>query len=532
MAKSNKRIRKKRIKDLQTSFSFDDGLNGGNAPSSECPPCHESFQHSVIDPVIDLAIEERGIDGHGINRLDVDECNVDRCNVNRCSEEILTMSGEHGNNADDMKEGEAQAVEDKKVEGEALVDPACSVQVTESAEPVDRDYGHEPIGARIKVIGVGGGGGNAVNNMIRSGLTGVEFIAANTDAQALQSSEAPIKLQIGTRLTKGLGAGANPEIGLAAAKESTDEIRRVLSGSDMVFVTAGMGGGTGGGGASVVASIAREVGALTVGVVTKPFLFEGKRRGSNAETGISALSKEVDTLITIPNQRLLAVAGRNTSLLDTFKKADDVLFHAVKGISDLILFEGLVNVDFADVKAVMSEMGLAMMGSGEGTGENRAIEAAEKAISSPLLEDISIHGARGILINVTAGPDVTLQEINEAAELIHAESHEDANIIWGMVIDPEIGDLVRVTVIATGFGDAQLRHTGVSARGGAMFGGDGISGNASKGEKKLDIPTFSRRQTPEEEARNKLKRISVDAVVASEESDRYEIPTFLRRQVD
>ncbi|MCL4150723.1 UNVERIFIED_CONTAM: hypothetical protein GTU68_065688, partial [Idotea baltica] len=242
--------------------------------------------------------------------------------------------------------------------------------------------------------------------MIRSGLTGVEFMVANTDVQALNSSEAPVKLQVGTKLTRGLGAGANPTVGEAAAEESIDEIREKLEGADMVFITAGMGGGTGGGGASVIARVAKEVGALTVGVVTKPFLFEGKRRTSNADLGMEALKREVDTLITIPNQRLLSVAGRNSTLLDTFRKADDVLYQAVKGISDLILFEGLVNVDFADVKSVMSEMGMAMMGSGEGNGENRAIEAAEKAISSPLLEDVSIHGARGILINVTAGEDV------------------------------------------------------------------------------------------------------------------------------
>ncbi|MCB0359264.1 MAG: cell division protein FtsZ, partial [Bdellovibrionales bacterium] len=243
----------------------------------------------------------------------------------------------------------------------------------------NRDFSKEPMGARIKVFGIGGGGNNAVNNMIRSGLQGVEFIAANTDSQALRSSDAEVKLQLGHELTKGLGAGANPEVGEAAAHESAEQIREALDGADMVFVTAGMGGGTGGGGASVVASIARELGALTVGVVTKPFLFEGKRRGSNAESGIESLKREVDTLITIPNQRLLSIAGRNTTLLDTFRKADDVLFQAVKGISDLILFEGLVNVDFADVKAVMSEMGMAMMGSGEGNGENRAVDAAEKA---------------------------------------------------------------------------------------------------------------------------------------------------------
>ncbi|MCC6933524.1 MAG: cell division protein FtsZ [Deltaproteobacteria bacterium] len=400
------------------------------------------------------------------------------------------------------------------------------VELTADQEVIDegRDYYAEPMGARIKVIGVGGGGGNAVNNMIRSGLKGVEFIAANTDAQALRSSSAESKLQLGLRLTKGLGAGANPEIGQEAARESMEEIRKMIRGADMVFVTAGMGGGTGGGGASIIASVARELGALTVGVVTKPFLFEGKRRMNNADSGITALAKEVDTLITIPNQRLLSVAGRNMSLLDTFKKADEVLFQAVKGISDLILNEGLVNVDFADVKAVMSEMGLAMMGSGEGRGENRAIEAAEKAISSPLLEDVSINGARGILINVTAGPDVTLQEINEAAELIHSEAHEDANIIWGMVIDENMKDMVRVTVIATGFGDGQHRTVSIPA---ATFSPT----DAKVAEKRLDTPAFARRAKTESEELAKLKKMSV-AASASDDEGKYEIPTFLRRQVD
>ena len=394
-----------------------------------------------------------------------------------------------------------------------------------------RDYAVEPIGARIKVIGIGGGGSNAVNNMIRSGLKGVEFITANTDIQSLRSSLSEIKVQLGKNCTKGLGAGANPEMGESGARESADEIREVLSGADMVFITAGLGGGTGTGAASVVAQIAKELGALTVGVVTKPFLFEGKRRMSNADLGMQNLKREVDTLITIPNQRLLSIAGRNTTLLDCFRRADDVLFQAVKGISDLILFEGLVNVDFADVKAVMSEMGMAMMGSGEGEGENRAVEAAEKAISSPLLEDISIHGARGILINVTAGQDVTLQEINEAAELIHQEAHEDANIIWGMVIDPDMKDMVRVTVIATGFGDEDRRMVSVPSS--AMSTGPQL--DASGYDKKLDIPTFSRNKLKEPTAPAatdtlKLKKVSVAPV--SEEEDKYEIPTFLRRQVD
>lgn len=388
---------------------------------------------------------------------------------------------------------------------------------------------NSPIGARIKVIGIGGGGCNAVNNMMRSGLKGVDFITANTDNQALRSTNAEVKLQLGQQLTRGLGAGANPSIGEGAARESEKEIREALQGADMVFVTAGMGGGTGSGAAPIAAQIAKEMGALTVGVVTKPFLFEGKRRMTSAEAAIDALKREVDTLITIPNQRLLAVAGRNTSLLDTFRKADDVLYQAVKGISDLILFEGLVNVDFADVKAVMSEMGMAMMGSGEGNGENRAVEAAEKAISSPLLEDISISGARGILINVTAGPDVTLQEINEAAELIHQEAHEDANIIWGMVIDEEMEDKVRVTVIATGFGDTIGKMRSATNFSSAQPLASQVE--SSTFEKRLDIPAYQRKQregTPVDPT--KMKKVAV--LSSSEEEDKFEIPTFLRRQAD
>lgn len=378
--------------------------------------------------------------------------------------------------------------------------------------------------ANIKVFGIGGAGLNAVNNMIRGGLGGVEFFAANTDAQALASSEAKNKIQLGDEITKGLGAGADPDIGYAAAKESMELIRKALDGADMAFITAGMGGGTGTLGSSVVAEIAKELGCLTVGVVTKPFLFEGKRRMRNADRGIEELRRHVDTLITIPNQRLLSVAGRNTSLLDTFRRADDILYQAVKGISDLIIFEGLVNVDFADVRAVMSEMGMAMMGTGESSGENRAIEAAEKAVSSPLLEDISIHGARGVLINVTASPDVTLQEVNEAAELIHAEAHEDANIIWGMVIDPELEDKVRVTVIATGFGDrlgddSTITMTQVSG-----------TKEAIPSQERLEVPTFARKNQGTNGEVIKLKKLSV--LSSSEDEEKYEIPTFLRKQVD
>ena len=381
--------------------------------------------------------------------------------------------------------------------------------------------------AYIKVFGIGGAGVNAVNNMIDSGLDGVEFFAANTDAQALASSKAPNKLQIGQEITKGLGAGADPDVGQAAAQESEEEIRKSLQGADMVFITAGLGGGTGTLGSSVVARIAKELGCLTVGVVTKPFVFEGKRRMKNAERGMAELAGQVDTLITIPNQRLLSVAGRNTSLLDTFRKADDILYQAVKGISDLIFFEGLVNVDFADVRAVMSEMGMAMMGTGEGVGDNRAIEAAEKAISSPLLEDISIHGARGVLINVTASPDVTLQEVNEAAELIHAEADENANIIWGMVIDPEAQDRVRVTVIATGFGIPL--EDGVEISKSSILTGGRAAGRSPLATSAEISSTRSGKESGSSDV-IRLKKLPV--LSSAEDQEKYEIPTFLRKQAD
>ena len=422
-------------------------------------------------------------------------------------------------------------VEEKILVAAEQEQPVQSTKVERSSMS-GSDHLKEPIGAKIKVIGIGGAGCNAVNNMIRSGLKGVEFITANTDSQALGSTSAEKKLQLGLQLTRGLGAGANPAIGEGAAKESEKEIRQALEGADMVFVTAGMGGGTGSGAAPIAAQIAKEMGILTVGVVTKPFLFEGKKRMNSAETAIDSLKREVDTLITIPNQRLLAVAGRNTTLIDTFRKADDVLYQAVKGISDLILFEGLVNVDFADVKAVMSEMGMAMMGSGEGVGENRAVEAAEKAISSPLLEDISISGAKGILINVTAGPDVTLQEINEAAELIHQEAHDEANIIWGMVIDETMQDRVRVTVIATGFGDAlnKGRTLGAYQSGSYQPVPQTLSKQVetSTYEKRLEVPAYQRRNKDMSDTAVKKGAM----IGAGEEEDKYEIPTFLRRQAD
>jgi cell division protein FtsZ len=308
-------------------------------------------------------------------------------------------------------------------------------------------------GARIKVVGVGGAGGNAVNTMIAAGLPGVEFISANTDAQALKTNLAALKMQLGDKLTRGLGAGGNPEVGKRAALEDVEQLAEYLSGADMVFVTAGMGGGTGTGAAPVVAKVAKELGCLTVGVVTKPFLFEGKQRTRRAEEGLRELKASVDTLITIPNQRLLAVAGRNASIVESFKKVDDILLQAVRGIADLITVNGLINLDFADVRAIMAEMGMAMMGAAVASGDNRAAEAAQRAISSPLLEEVAIKGARGVLINITGGPDLSLHEVNEAATLIQEEADDDANIIFGAVIDESMGDELRITVIATGFGD-------------------------------------------------------------------------------
>ena len=307
-------------------------------------------------------------------------------------------------------------------------------------------------GANIKVIGIGGGGGNAVQTMIEGGLSGVQFVVANTDRQALAANKAEGKINLGRELTKGLGAGANPEIGRRAAIESYNDIVAQLEGSDMVFVTAGMGGGTGTGGAPVVAKIAKELGALTIGVVTKPFIFEGKKRKKHADDGIRELQENVDTLIVIPNQKLLTVSSERTPLLETFRKADQVLLHAVKGISDLINIRGLINLDFADIRTVMQAKGMAIMGSGLAAGDNRAVEAATQAISSPLLENICIDGATGIVINVTGGPDLTLWEVNEASTLITEAAHPDAEIIFGAIIDESMGDNVSVTVIATGFG--------------------------------------------------------------------------------
>jgi cell division protein FtsZ len=315
--------------------------------------------------------------------------------------------------------------------------------------------------ARIKVIGCGGSGGNAVNTMINFGLEGVEFIVVNTDAQALNGNAAPTKLNIGGAVTRGLGAGADPERGRKAAMEDHQRIKELISGADMVFVCAGMGGGTGTGAAPVIAQLAREEGALTVGVVTKPFLFEGRQRSRRAELGLAQLTEHVDTLITIPNQKLLMLGEEDLSFIDAFRKADEVLFQAVKGISDLITQNGIVNVDFADVKTVMASMGRALMGTGIAKGNNRARLAAEMAISSPLLDDISVDGATGVLINIVGGPDLKMREIQEAASLVQEQAHEDANIIFGASIDEALGENVKVTVIATGFEQVE-RMAGLS----------------------------------------------------------------------
>ena len=319
-------------------------------------------------------------------------------------------------------------------------------------------------GARIKVVGVGGGGSNAVSRMVQSGFDGVEFIVANTDLQALQVNPAPVKIQIGAKLTKGLGAGADPDVGREAALEDTDKLIQALDGADMVFVTTGLGGGTGTGAAPVIASLASELGALTIAVVTKPFKFEGRRRQVQAEAGLEALRECVDTVITIPNERLLSIIERHTTLNDSFMTADDVLRQAIQGISDLILVPGMINLDFADVKTIMAGMGIAMMGTGVAEGENRSIDAARKAISSPLLEGASVDGARGVIINVTGGPDLSLLEVSEASTIIQEAAHEDANIIFGAVIDPNVSGRLKITVIATGFDRAgSTRHVPAAA---------------------------------------------------------------------
>jgi cell division protein FtsZ len=405
--------------------------------------------------------------------------------------------------------------------------------------------------ARLKVIGVGGGGGNAVNRMIGAGLDGVEFIVANTDLQALRANRAPNKLQIGSKLTKGLGAGADPNIGRSAALEDTERIIQLLDGADMVFVTTGLGGGTGTGAAPVIASLAAELGALTIAVVTKPFKFEGRKRQLQAERGLETLRESVDTIITIPNERLLSIIDRTTPLVEAFATADDVLQQAIQGISDLILVPGLINLDFADVKTIMSGMGLAMMGTGVAEGQDRAIEAARKAISSPLLEGASVNGARGVIINVTGGPDLSLIEVSEASSIVQEAADEDANIIFGAVLDPALTGRVKITVIATGFGNTQPVRSSAST----LQTPVDMTPYTDAGRSRLEAASapqagerlMLRRQAPRRrvvempiasagpsEATSPLSMMSADveglAAVPDDAQTAFDVPAFLRRQ--
>ncbi|MEC8995041.1 MAG: cell division protein FtsZ [Pseudomonadota bacterium] len=375
-----------------------------------------------------------------------------------------------------------------------------------------------PQSAVIKVIGVGGGGGNAVHHMITNQVDGVEFICANTDAQALNNLKTKKILQMGSNITKGLGAGANPEIGRQAAIEDRDEIADILSGGDMVFITAGMGGGTGTGATPIVAEVAKEMGILTVAVVTKPFPFEGKKRATIAEKGIAELSEHVDSLITIPNEKLLDVLGKEASLLEAFKAANDVLLGAVKGIADLIMHPGHINVDFADVKTVMSEMGMAMMGTGFACGEDRAREASESAIRSPLLEDVNLQGARGILVNITAGENLSLGEFSEVGDTIEEFASDDATVVVGTVIDPDLDEEMRVTVVATGLGSQHGRPMKVV---------DNTEVTAVTDYSELDRPAIMRNQ----EAADRT-HVTAKAVDTGADMDYLDIPAFLRRQAD
>mgnify|MGYP000625064285 CR=1 FL=1 len=384
-----------------------------------------------------------------------------------------------------------------------------------------------PQNAVIKVVGVGGGGGNALQHMVVNNVEGVDFICANTDAQALKNVSARTVLQLGSAVTKGLGAGANPLIGREAAIEDRERIAEVLQGADMVFITAGMGGGTGTGAAPAVAGVAREMGILTVAVVTKPFPFEGRKRLQIAEEGIRELSQHVDSLITIPNEKLLTVLGKDASLLAAFSKANDVLLGAVQGIADLIMRPGMINVDFADVKTVMSEMGMAMMGTGHASGPNRAREAAEAAIRSPLLEDVNLMGARGILVNITAGPDLSLGEFSEVGSTVEEFASESATVVVGTVIDPEMRDELRVTVVATGLGAKVEKpvkvvdNTAAQAQAPSARQGEGSAPNY----RDLDRPTVMRNQHPQGSAAARLSQ-------PAEDLDYLDIPAFLRRQAD
>ena len=382
--------------------------------------------------------------------------------------------------------------------------------------------------ADIKVIGIGGGGGNAVNTMIAASLGGVDFITANTDVQSLSASTAPQKLQLGATLTRGLGAGSNPEIGRRAAIEDAEKISEILEGADMVFLTGGMGGGTCTGAAPVIARIAREMNALVVAVVTKPFLFEGKKRMKIADQGIAELRAEVDTVITIPNQRLLNVVSKDTPLTEAFRIADDVLRQAVQGISDLITVPGLINLDFADVQTIMGEMGMALMGAGSAVGEGRAVEAAQRAICSPLLEESSIDGAHGVLINITGGPNLSLFEVNEAANIVFEAAHEDAHIIFGSVIDEDMGDEIRVTVIATGFGSPPAKVLVSGAE--ALEYGNGPRLKVVGGDS-YDLSPLSTdgESAPKE---SEMAPPAGDVDFLSYDEKEWEVPAFLRKQAD
>ncbi len=374
--------------------------------------------------------------------------------------------------------------------------------------------------ARLKVIGIGGGGGNAINRMIKTGLDGVTFLTANTDVQALKQNDAPFKYQIGTKLTKGLGAGSNPEVGKKAALEDEEIVTEMVQEAEMVFITGGMGGGTGTGAAPVIAEKAKEMGALTVAVVTKPFLFEGSFRSRQAELGLAELNDVVDTLITIPNQRLLSMVGKQTTMMEAFTLADEVLTQAVQGISDLIMIPGLINRDFADVKTIMADMGVALMGSAVGSGDQRSIDAANKAISSPLLDDISIDGARGVLINITGGKDLGLHEISEAASIVQEAAHPDANIIFGAVIDETLEDDIRITVIATGFDTrAKMDKERMERQ---------LGQNRPQTYRKLEQRQPSPQKSYVPPFRKKVEPISGDFVIEND----LDVPTFIRKKVD
>ncbi|KPH65068.1 cell division protein FtsZ [Pseudoalteromonas porphyrae] len=402
--------------------------------------------------------------------------------------------------------------------------------------------------AVIKVIGVGGGGGNAVEHMVKQQIEGVRFIAANTDAQALRNSSADITVQLGTQITSGLGAGANPDVGRQSAEEDADTIRASLEGADMVFIAAGMGGGTGTGAAPVVAKIAKELGILTVAVVTRPFDFEGKKRAAAADQGINELSEIVDSLITIPNNKLLKVLGKGTTLLDAFAKANDVLFGAVQGIAELITRSGLINVDFADVRTVMSAMGTAMMGTASASGPDRAQEAAEAAISSPLLEDVDLTGAKGILVNITAGMDIAIEEFEIVGNHVKALASENATVVVGAVIDPEMTDELRVTVVATGLGGDRRPQFGIVDNGFKKASGSDVSGSSSQ-TSGMYVPSFAS-QGSSEETSSAAKAEKHDSTMnpqtsasktvenGSKKSDKsdggdyFDIPAFLRKQAD